>query len=220
VNGGPGRMRLPSVPVDEPWDCSAAAVITPYLPGPLRRVPHLLDRFGAVRLSRGEIGIDGTRPVPWSSVVEVRTRPMLDVAATSAGDNLTTWTARLIPPVPVLARVARGGVAVVADRAAEAILALFLAALGDQPDRTGAMQVPVEVVHRARLRRSRTMSAGLVSSAILCLPQVASSVLATAHGHGVPVVGLPPSGSVTNARELAGALRERHRAVMRRGEAE
>jgi hypothetical protein len=220
VNTGPGRMRLPSVPADEPWDCSAAAVIAPYLPGVLRRVPHLLDRFGAVRLSGGEIGIDGTRSVAWSNVVEVRTRPMLDVAATAAGDNLNAWAARLIPPVPVLARVARGGVAAVADRAAAAILAVFLAALGDRPDLAGVTQVPVEVVHRARLRRPRTMSAGLVSSAILCLPQVAASVLATAHGHGVPIVGLPPSGSVTNARELAGVLRERHRAALRRGAAE
>jgi hypothetical protein len=204
-----GGLRLPSVPVDEPWDCSAAAVIAPHLPRPFRRVTHLLDRFGAVRLSGTDIGIDGTKPVAWSSVLEVRTRPLLDVVATTAGDNLGTQAARLIPPVPVLARLARGGVTVVADRAAAAVLTIFLAALGDHPDQAGTTQVPVAVVHRVRLRGSRTMNAGLVSSAILCLPQVTASVLATARGRGVPVVQLPPSGSVTNARALADTLRQR-----------
>lgn len=210
-----GGLRLPNAPVEQPWDCSAAAVVAPHLPRVLRRVPHLLDRFGAVRLSHDEVGVDGTRPVPWSAVVEVRTRPMLDVIATTGGENLGAQAARLIPPVPLLARVARGGVSFVADRAAAAVLAIFLAALGD-PDQAGATQVPVEIVHRTRLGRTRTMSAGLVSSAVLCLPRVTASVLATAGVHGVPVVGLPPSGPVTNAHDLANAVRARHQAVLRR----
>lgn len=214
-----GGLRMPSAPVAQLWDCSAAAVIAPHLPRALRRVPHLLDRFGAIRLSHTDIGIDGTSPVPWSTVVQVRTRPLLDVIATTGGDNLGAQASRLIPPVPILARVARGGVSVIADRAAAAVLAIFSAAL-DDPDHAGAAQVPVEVVHRTRLRRSHTMSAGLVSTAVLCLPQVTASVLATAAEHGVPVVALPPSGSVTNARDLAAAVRARHRAVMRRTEEE
>ena len=122
-----GGLRLPAVPVEQPWDCSAAAVITPHLPRALRRVPHLFDRLGAIRLSDREIGIDGARPVAWSDVVEVRTRPVLDVIAATAGDGLATQVARLVPPVPVLGRVARGGVAAVADRAVAAVLAVLLA---------------------------------------------------------------------------------------------
>lgn len=218
MNTALGGLRLPSVPVEEPWDCSAAAVIAPHLPRAFRRVPNLLDRLGAVRLSGSEIGIDSTRPVSWSNVVEVRTRPMLDVVATTAAGNLGTRVARLIPPVPLLGRVARGGVAVVADRTVAAVAAVFLAALGD-PDRAATVRVPVEVVHRVRARRPRTMSAGLASSAVLCLPQVAASVLATARGRDVPIVDLPPDGSARNARELASLLRERYQAAMRRGEA-
>jgi hypothetical protein len=63
------------------------------------------------------------------------------------------------------------------------------------------------------------MNAGLASSAILCLPQVAASVLATARERDVPIVDLPPAGSVGNARELATVLRERYQAALRRGEA-
>ncbi|MET0136041.1 MAG: hypothetical protein ABW215_20865 [Kibdelosporangium sp.] len=48
--------------------------------------------------------------------------------------------------------------------------------------------MPFEFVHRARWRREVTVRAGLVSSAVLCLPEVAASVLATAHRHEVPVV--------------------------------
>jgi hypothetical protein len=202
-----GGLRLPGAPVEEPWDCSAAAVIAPHLPGALRRVPHLLDRFGAIRLSATEIGIDTRRAVPWPHVVEVRTRPMLDVIAAAAGGNLGATVARLIPPVPILGRVVRGGVSAVADRVVAAVLAIYLAALGD-PDQADTARVPVEVVHRARLRQ-RTMSAGLVSSAVLCLPQVAASVLATARAHRVSIVELPPSGPVTSARELARVLRSR-----------
>jgi hypothetical protein len=210
-----GGLRLPDAPIGQPWDCSAAAVVEPHLPRVLRRVPHLLDRFGAVRLSRDEVGIDGARPVSWSTVVEVRTRSMLDVIAAAGGENLGARAARLVPPVPVLARVVRGGASFVADRASVAVLGVFLAALGDV-GQAGVAQVPVEIVHRTRLGRTRTMSAGLVSSAVLCLPRVTASVLATAGVHGVPVVALPPSGAVTDAHDLAGAVRARHQALLLR----
>jgi hypothetical protein len=174
------RIRFPAAPVDEPWDFSAAALLAPHLPGVLRRVPGVLDRFGALRLTRGEIGIDASAPVPWKHVVELRTRPLFDVVSIATGDNLSRQAARLIPPIPIASRLARGAVSAVADKTVDSVLSIMLLALGGHADLASTIRVPTEIAYRARWRRRKTMTAGFVSSAVLCLPEVTASVVATA----------------------------------------
>jgi hypothetical protein len=208
-----GRVRFPAAPVGQSWDFSASALIAPHLPGVLRRVPGVLDRFGAVRLTRHEIGIDATRPVPWKDVVELHTRPLFDVVAVAASDNLSKQAARLIPPIPIAGRLARSAVSTVADKAADAVLSILLLALGGHADRAGSIQVPIEIVYRARWRRNKTMTAGFISSAVLCLPEVTASVVATAQQNRVPLIALPSTGRHRNAQEVVDKLRE-HRRVL------
>lgn len=207
------RMRLPAAPPAQPWDFSASALLASRLPGVLRWMPGVLDRFGAVRLASDEIGIDATRSVRWSSVVELRTRPLLDVLSFATSDNLSKRAALLIPRVPLLGRLARRGIARVADRTAEMVLSIMLLALGGHAERASSIQVPVEIVYRTRWGRHRTMTAGLVSSAVLSLPEVTASVVATARLHDVPISSAPQTGRYRNAQELADKLRERRRAL-------
>lgn len=82
------RMRMPEAPIQGNWECSAAALITPHLPQSLRKIPGLLDRFGAVKLTPVEIGIDSGRAVPWTAVLEIQTRPLRDVIAAAVSTNL------------------------------------------------------------------------------------------------------------------------------------
>jgi hypothetical protein len=119
------RVPLPDVPVRSPWTFAPSALVAPHLPGPLRRIPGLLDRFGAVRLTPQEIGIDTARPVPWLDVVELRTHPLLDVLTIDSTENIKTLVARLLPPVPF---VKNQLVSLGAEKAAEALRALVLLA--------------------------------------------------------------------------------------------
>lgn len=154
------RMKMPDAPVTEPWECSIATLI-----GERIKVPGSLDRFGAVKLSQEEIGIDSTT-VPWSAVVQVRTRPLPDVIAGTAGRQaaqLAPWGTRF---------AARA----ITSRVTEAIAGLFAVAERDGPD---GFLVPCQIIYRLR-RKPMVINPGLASLAVLCLPSVSASVLATA----------------------------------------
>lgn len=184
------RVPMPEAPVSEPWVFAPSALIAPRLPGPLARVPGLLDRFGAIRLTPHEIGIDTARPVAWKDVVELRTLPLLDLLITGTSTSLTALGARLLPPVP---RLADGLLRAGAEKAAEAVRSLLLIAASAHAERAVSVQVPAAIVYRSGWRGHKTMTAGLFSSAVLALPRLTDSVLATARQHSVPITTVPGS---------------------------
>lgn len=178
------RVPMPDAPVREPWIFAPSALIAPRLPRPLARVPGLLDRFGAIRLTPHEIGIDTARTVAWKDVVELRTLPLLDLLTTGTSSSLAALGARLLPPVP---RLADGLLRAGAEKAAEAVRSLLLIAASAHAERAASVQVPAEIVYRSGWRGHKTMTAGLFSSAVLALPRLTDSVLATAQQHSVPI---------------------------------
>ncbi|MGH4007458.1 MAG: hypothetical protein ACRDTH_04705 [Pseudonocardiaceae bacterium] len=178
------RVPMPDAPVREPWTFAPSALIAPRLPRPLARVPGLLDRFGAIRLTPHEIGIDTARPVAWEDVVELRTLPLLDLLTTGTSSSLAALGARLLPPVP---RLADGLLRAGAEKAAEAVRSLLLIAASAHAERAASVQVPAAIVYRSGWWGHKTMTAGLFSSAVLALPRLTDSVVATAQQHSVPI---------------------------------
>lgn len=179
------QIPMPDAPVQTPWVVAPSALIAPHLPRPLARIPGRLDRFGAIRLSPHEIGIDTPRAVPWHDVVELRTTPLLDVLTVGTGGSLATLAARLLHTPKIM----DGALRAVGEKAAEAVRSLLLIAAAQYAERVATVQIPTAVVHRSGRRGHAVMTSGLFSSAVLALPAVADSVLATAAMHGVPITG-------------------------------
>jgi hypothetical protein len=76
------------------------------------------------------------------------------------------------------------------------------------------VQVPVEIVYRAGMwRRRSTMTAGLFSSAVLALPKVAASVLATAQHHEIPIIARPMAGPSSATRNSTPQGRDQRAAL-------
>lgn len=184
------QIPMPDAPVGAPWILAPSALIAPHLPRPLTRIPGRLDRYGAVRLTPHEIGLDTPRPVPWSAVVEVRTIPLLDVLTIGTGGSIATLAARMLHTPKIL----DGAVRSIAEKAAEAVRSLLLIAAAEHAERVATVQIPTAVVYRAGRRGNATMTAGLFSSAVLALPPVTNSVLATASSNGVRIAGGPDPG--------------------------
>jgi hypothetical protein len=172
---------MPGAPVTEPWDCSAAALIAARLPPRLRKVPGLLDRFGAVRLTPLTIGVDNVRAVPWTVVARIHTCPLSEVAATVTED-LAGRLARLVP-FPGTGFAARAVTARVVDHATELIAGLLQTA---QREHREDAHVPCRIDYRRRWKKAHLVP-GPISSAVLCLPQVAASVIVTAQQHGAMI---------------------------------
>ncbi|WP_133901634.1 hypothetical protein [Actinophytocola oryzae] len=175
------QRRMPGAPVTEPWDFSAAALVNPLLPAKLRRLPGLLDRFGAVRLAPSTIGIDNARAVPWTQVTEVHTRPVGEIAA-ALTEDLAGQIARLVP-IPGAGFATRAVTSRIVDAVSDLVTGMLRTALREHREHA---QVPWRIGCRGRWK-STVLSPGLVSSAVLCLPPVATSVIATASQHGIAI---------------------------------
>lgn len=179
------NRRMPDAPVTEPWDFSAAALIRPHLPAKLRRLPGLLDRLGAVRLTPSTIGIDTAAAVPWTRMTEIRTCSVGEVAAALTQD-MAGQIARLVP-VPGAGFAARTVTSRIIDVVTARVTEMMQTAVRE---RGAHAQVPCLFRHRARWR-TVDVSPGLVSSAVLCLQQVSTSVTATAQLHGILIAASP-----------------------------
>lgn len=207
------RVPMPDAPVREPWVLAPSALIAPHLPRPLARAPGLLDRFGAIRLAPHEIGIDTAYPVPWKDVVELRTLPLLDVLTISTSGGLAALGARLLPPGP---RLAAGLLHAGVEKAAEAVRSLLLIAASEHAERAASALVPTAIVYRAGRRGHRTMTAGLFSSAVLALPRLSDSVLATARQHAIPITVRPAAGGHQSPQDPSTQVRYQRAVPTRR----
>lgn len=90
-----------------------------------------------------------------------------------------------------------------------AISSLLLVALQD--DR-GDAQVPCQVLHQKR-GKTHSLTPGLVSSAMLCLPRVANSVLTTAQQHHIRITTTPPAPPPEALQKLLERLHKHEPAV-------
>jgi hypothetical protein len=178
------RIAMPAAPVDVPWEFSAATVLGPHLPAPLRRRPQVLDRLGAVQLTRNAITIDGSR-IPWSAVTALRCQPAHAVLGGVARDALVSQVVRLLTPLG--RRLARKLMTELANKIADIIVAVIGRGQRNQQRLGGSSMVPYEIVYRSRFGRYKMVRPGPVSLAVLALPEVAASVFATAELHNVPI---------------------------------
>jgi hypothetical protein len=182
------QIPMPSSPVDGHWEASVSAFVRPHLPPALRRVPQLLDRLGAVRLSPIEITVDSTS-IAWTDVAEIRARPLSDVLTSMTIDGVRETVESLLP----VSRLAKRPIRWLTYKLSEVVLSLFLIGL----DERGDQQVPIEVIYRGRRNTEHAVTPGVLSAAVLALPKVAESTLATARAHGVRVIlGPQPVGGV------------------------
>lgn len=175
------RHQMPAAPVAEPWEFSASQLLGAHLSRGVRLVPRALDTLGQIRLSPHTVAVDQRTDVPWADIVAIRARPLLEVVTADFVDKLSDRILTLVR-TPIVRPAAR----FVTERAPEVILSIVMTAINDQSRAANAM-VPVEITYRAGRRKTRTMTPGILSTAVLCLPPVANSLLTTASCRNVPV---------------------------------
>jgi hypothetical protein len=200
------RLPLPRSPVQEPWEFSASAVIGPHLPPSLRLAPRLLDRFGKVRITSHGLAVDQRIEVPWRHVIEMRTRSLLEVVTIIMTEKIADRSTMMVPPVPGVGKA----MTLVASKVAEAAFSLFLVPVMGHAHGLGS-QVPIAIDYMDGRRRMKTMSPGLLSTAVLALPPVSDSVLATATQHDVRITEVPPPPNGPSAERILETLRQAQR---------
>lgn len=179
------RMRWPEEPVAGPWGVSISYFLRPYLHAPLSLTRHL-DRFGGLEFAPHFVTFDSHR-VQWVQVVQVRTVPLLDAITTAAVDTAADRIGGLLPPVPGK----KLALDWLASKSTDLLLSLCLTALGDLGERALSVHVPTQVVYLRKGGRPKVLESSLFSSAVLALPQVNRSVLATAAAHGRQILVHP-----------------------------
>jgi hypothetical protein len=162
-------IAMPDGPVTAPWEASLAAL----LPGG-GALPGAFARVGAVHLSPLAIGFDATT-IAWTDVAEVRTRRLRAAVTAGLADEVGAQAARLAPPGT------RFAARKVATRLAAGAAGLVAGVFQD------GSEVPWAVVARGRWRAA-VHAPSAAARAVLRLPAVAASVLATARAAGVPVL--------------------------------
>lgn len=179
------RMRWPEEPVAGPWGVSISYFLRPYLHAPLYLTRHL-DRFGGLEFAPHFVTFDSQR-VQWVQVVQVRTVPLLDAITTAAVDTAADRIGGMLPPIPGR----KLALDWLAGKSADLLLSLCLTALGDLGERALSVHVPTQVVYLKKGGRAKVLESSLFSAAVLALPQVNRSVLATAAAHGRQILVHP-----------------------------
>jgi hypothetical protein len=201
----------PSFPLEREWDVSVQGIVrlVPYVPRFATAPLGLLDRFGAVTVGPGRVGLDG-KDVEWDRVVEVRTAPAWTCLSAEALEvNLAQYVVAL-PPLPGRAWVLR--------KVSELLLSLYLAVLppdtggddavthaaallgadGEAADaegedaggRTDPMfdRVVTQVVYRRRFGSGEAQASATSVLLQLALPGTTGAIVRTAAERGVAVV--------------------------------
>ncbi|MCR1980848.1 hypothetical protein NSA53_01170 [Cellulosimicrobium cellulans] len=177
----------PSYPLEREWDVSVQGVVrlVPYVPRFATAPLALLDRFGAVTIGPGRVGLDG-KDVDWDRVVEVRTAPAWTCLSAEALEvNLAQYVVAL-PPLP--------GRAWVLSKISELLLSLYLAVLPPDADGEDASpdrmfdRVVTEVVYRRRFGTGEAQASTTSVLLQLALRGATDTIVRTAAERGVDVV--------------------------------
>lgn len=207
------RMPLPDAPISQPWELSVSMFLRPSLPKILQRRAHLFDRLGLVRVSPSSITFESSDEVAWRSVLELRTRSLLDLFGATTVDKASSYAVRLLPPIPgVTKRFTRW----ICGKFADLLLTLLIVAARGHGDRAASVQVPAEIVYKSLFGRRKTMTAGLFSAAVLSLPAVTRSVLSTAQAHGIKIISEPVTRNADSHLHRAAVLQERMKSATER----
>ena len=180
-------LPMPAAPAVEPWEVSAASLVTSSGNGmaaaAASRALRLLNRFGRVAVSPQGVGLDD-EDVPWVEVRELRSGYVRDVMTRSAFDREIQRLQKLLPPMP--------GRSWVVGRIADVLRTLLDRAL---PTTEGGRVVVTGLTYTGRRGETKTVDGGFASILLLAvLPAVDRSIRETAALFNVPATG-PKSGS-------------------------
>lgn len=177
----------PPGPIEQPWEFSISALIRRRyrVPAAAQKALDGLDRFGALRLRPESLGYDEC-DVGWTQLVEIQTRPLAEALSRTALDHELERARKLIPPIP--------GRKWLLQKLADELGALWHAAIVKRTDMS-SKHVPLQLVYRASLGRTKVATGGMVVTATLAgIPATTDAILATAAAYSVPVIALETGG--------------------------
>lgn len=181
LNGGMvsllGRLRPGPGAIDGRWAFGIGDALARLTPGPetLRDALRVLNRFGGLAVSEDEVEFDGDG-VQWSDVKVIETHKL-------AGYLLSGALDKQIGRLPVPWFPFRGLALSVASQAA---LTLIVATADGVFRGAFDVAIPAEVHYRGLLRE-RTLTPGMLGTALLADPAVRKALTATAEAHGVEI---------------------------------
>ncbi|GAA0345578.1 hypothetical protein NE235_28800 [Actinoallomurus spadix] len=199
----------PVLPLTEEWRLSIGAIIArhPKAPQLIGRLLAPLDRFGAIAVGPAGIGFDGDY-VEWERVTEVRTRTVTELACGAIWDFAIDDLRDRLPPVPGRKWAVTKVLQIVMAMSVDLEDRMEDPPEGELPDR-----VACEIVYRGRIRKEKTVTAGLFSSLALCtMPHIGEALALTAADRGVPVVNAAPHKTLS-VNERVATLRKRRAAL-------
>jgi hypothetical protein len=175
-------IRPPAVPVEGTWSISLSSVINHVfsVPGLAVRALSALDRFGSMRLSATSIGFDSD-DVDWSAVTQISTTRLADVLTDQALEREADRLKVLIPPLPGRKWILGKATAVLGG-----VSSAVLERVGHE-----ALERPVvsEIAFKGRLGRRRSMSPGLLATALMgAYPTLMENITQIADRAGATVV--------------------------------
>ncbi|GAA4616582.1 hypothetical protein GCM10023195_73770 [Actinoallomurus liliacearum] len=199
----------PVLPLTEEWRLSIGALITrhPKAPALIGKLLSPLDSFGAIAVGPKEIGFDGDE-VEWERVLEIRTRMVGELAAGAVWDFAIDDLRNRLPPVPGRKWAVTKVLQIVMAMSVDLEDRIEDDPQGELPDR-----VACEIVYRGRIRKEKTVTAGLFSSLALCMmPQVGEALAQSAAERGIPVVHAERHKTLS-VNERVATLRKRRAAL-------
>lgn len=163
-------IGAPSIPVAEVWEVSVASLIRRAwnIPPVATRILGQADRLGALRLSPMAISMDRDE-VEWSKITAARTSPVAEALATTVIEREVERLTKMLPMLPGRKWLAR--------RVTDLLHGLTMAAIQKSTSRESMRHVVTEIEYRGTLGRAKTMSAGLVVTAVLGLVPGASDAI-------------------------------------------
>ncbi|BBY15140.1 hypothetical protein [Mycolicibacterium litorale] len=172
-----GPLRPTPGAIDGRWALGIGDTLARLIPGPdpVRATVRLLNHFGGLAISDDELEFDGDS-ARWADVKEIETHKF-------AGYLLSGALDKQIDKLPVPWFPFRG---LALGAASQAVLTLIVATVDGVFRGAFDVAIPAEVHYRGLLRE-KTLTPGMLATALLADPAVRKALIATAEAHGVEV---------------------------------
>ena len=149
------QIKTITVPMEEEWELSIGWLLNQYrdIPALASKGLGMLDRFGALRLSPTQLGIEN-HDIDWSKISAIHTRQLSEVITTSALEREAERFKAFLPPlIPGRGWLVERVTSVVGEVAKSAL---------DRSEREGLRRrVVSEVEYRGGFGRSKTIEPGI-----------------------------------------------------------